>query len=289
MSSPVTVQVSFRDMRNDDIETGLRLCRASGWNQTRSDWELFLKFSPQGCRVAVKDARVIGTVATLRYQDRFSWISMMLVDPAEAGQGIGGLLMSQALDVLKDMPSIRLDATPVGYKLYSKLNFIEEYRLSRMETLVSSEGLMIRPNPARSMTKEDLPAVETLDREVFGADRRVMLEWMFTSAPEYATVIEQQGQIIGYTFGRHGFNFEHLGPVIARDQETARLLVSSCLFGQTGKPFIIDASHHETDWSAWLESIGFHEQRPFTRMFYRDNPHPGLPAKQFGIMGPEFG
>lgn len=25
------------------------------------------------------------------------------------------------------------------------------------------------------------------------------------------------------------------------------------------------------------------------RMFYRNNPFPGLPPKQFGILGPEFG
>jgi hypothetical protein len=24
-------------------------------------------------------------------------------------------------------------------------------------------------------------------------------------------------------------------------------------------------------------------------MFYRDNPYPGLPPKQFGILGPELG
>jgi len=77
--------------------------------------------------------------------------------------------------------------------------------------------------------------------------------------------------------------------VMAQDKETARQLVSACLSRHTGKPFIVDASHHESDWSAWLESIGFREQRPFTRMFYRDNPYPGLPAKQFGILGPEFG
>jgi hypothetical protein len=219
---------------------------------------------------------------------------MVLVDPAERGQDIGSRLMSEAMGVLEDMPSIRLDATPAGHKVYRKLNFSDEYHLSRMETVVSnespsSENLMIQGNPARLMTREDLPAVAILDREVFGADRRVTLEWMFDGALEYAWVVEQRGQISGYTFGRHGFNFEHLGPVIAHDQQTARQLVSACLGRQAGKSFVIDASHHETDWRSWLESIGFREQRPLIRMFYRDNPYPGLPAKQFAILGPEFG
>src|SRR5262245_13881348 len=234
-----------------DIAAGLELCRAARWNQTGRDWELFLRLSPGGCRVAVKDERVIGTVATARYEGRFSWIGLMLVAPAERGQGIGRRLMAEALEVLKDMPSIRLDATPAGHAVYQKLGFVDEYRLSRMETVVSVAGLTPRRNPARPMTKDDLPAVAIFDREVFGADRRMALGWMFEGAPEYAWVIEEGGQISGYTFGRRGFKFEHLGPIVARDQRTARRLVSACLNRQAGIPFIIDASHYDTVWRSW--------------------------------------
>ncbi|MGH9766014.1 MAG: GNAT family N-acetyltransferase [Blastocatellia bacterium] len=289
MRNLTELQIDYRDMVAADIPAGLQLCRASRWNQTDRDWELFLRLSPRGCRVAVKDEQVIGTVATVRYENRFSWVGMVLVDPAERGRGVGARLMAEALDALKGMPSIRLDATPAGHPVYRKLDFVDEYRLSRMETVVSSEGLALQCNPARPMTREDLPSVAVLDREVFGADRRLTLEWLLDGAPEYAWVVEEQGQVIGYTFGRHGFNFEHLGPVIAEDQRAARRLVSACLSQQVGKQFILDASHHETDWRAWLESIGFREQRPFIRMFYRNNPYPGLPPKQFGILGPEFG
>jgi GNAT superfamily N-acetyltransferase len=282
-------RVCFRDMTPADIAAGLELSRAARWNQTEREWEQFLRLSPEGCRVAVMDERVVGTVATARYEDRFAWIGMVLVDAAERGQGIGARLMAEGLDVLKDMPSIRLDATPAGHVVYQKLDFVEEYRLSRMETVVSGAGLTLRRNPARPMTKDDLPAVAIFDRHVFGADRRLTLEWMFDGAPEYAWIIEQRGQIAGYMFGRRGFNFEHMGPVVAHDQQTARSLVSACLNHPAGKSFIIDASHCETGWRSWLESVGFREQRPFIRMFYRDNPYPGLPPKQFGILGPEFG
>jgi GNAT superfamily N-acetyltransferase len=298
MGNPPTTEIFFRTMQRPDIEAGLRLCRIARWNQTSRDWEMFLKLSPAGCLVALKDELVIGTVTTVRYEDRFSWIGMVLVDPAERGQGIGTRLVSEALDVLKDIPSIKLDATPAGCEVYRKLDFVDEYRLSRMEKVAPGGGLMQPDNPARPMTREDLPAIAILDRQVFGAERRVILEWMFDGAPEYAWVIEREGQegqggqgrqIAGYIFGRHGFNFEHLGPVVAHDQQTARRLVAACVSRRDGRKFILDASHYEPDWRVWLASIGFREQRPFIRMFYRDNPYPGLPAKQFGILGPEFG
>ncbi len=289
MSLPSEIAVSFREMRQSDIEAGLRLCRASGWNQVRRDWEMFLILSPHGCRVAIIDGQVIGTVATVNYEHLFSWVGMVLVDPAARGNGIGTMLVEEVLAVLKDVRSIRLDATPAGHRVYRQLNFFDEYSLSRMEILVPREGLIKQANPARPMTHEDFPAVLRLDCEVFGADRRVLLEWMFAGAPEYAWVIEQQGLITGYCFGRHGHNAEHLGPVIAHYQTTARQLVSACLNQQRGKQFILDATHHAMDWRTWLESIDFQAQRPFIRMYRGENSYPGLPEKQFGILGPEFG
>jgi GNAT superfamily N-acetyltransferase len=279
----------YRDMNEADIPAGLALCRASRWNQTERDWELFLKLSPQGCRVAVKEEKVVGTVATVRYEDRFSWIGMVLVEPAERGQGVGTQLLRESLEVLRDMRSIRLDATPAGHHVYQQLDFIDEYRLSRMEAAVSGVGLEADGNPARLLTEADLPGVLEMDRQVFGADRRLTLEWMLAGAPEYAWVIEQSGGIAGYTFGRHGFNFEHLGPVIAEDRTTARQLVAACLSRHEGRHFILDASERHPDWKLWLESIGFQEQRPFIRMFHGENRWPGLPEKQFAILGPEFG
>jgi GNAT superfamily N-acetyltransferase len=276
-------------MTADDITGALQLCRAAGWNQTEGDWRMFIRLSPDGCRAATINERLVGTVATVSYEDRFSWIGMMLVDPAERGKGIGTRLMTEALESLQGMPSIRLDATPAGHGVYRKLGFVEEYRLSRMETTVRSDGLLSGLNPSRRMTIDDLPDLAALDRQVFGADRRVMLDWMIEGAPEYGWVVERGERITGYTFGRHGFNFEHIGPVVAEDQTTARQLLSACLRQQRVKRFILDAAHYEADWRVWLESIGFSEQRPLIRMFYRGNPYPGLPEKQFAILGPEFG
>ena len=289
MDFPIRNAIQFRTMHSSDIEAGLRLCRVSGWNQTRRDWEMFLQLSPHGCRVAVLDEQVVGTVATVNYENHFGWVGMVLVDPAARGKGIGTLLMNEALRILKDVPAIRLDATPAGEPVYRQLGFVGEYNLSRMTAVIAPENLLLQDNSARPMKPEDFPAVFSLDSEIFGADRHALLEWMLAGAPEYAWVNEQCGQINGYSFGRHGHNAEHLGPVIASDQTTARHLVMACLQQHPGKQFYLDASQHSTEWRAWLEAIGFREQRPFLRMYRGSNQYPGLPEKQFTILGPEFG
>jgi GNAT superfamily N-acetyltransferase len=281
--------IHYRDMTMADIEAGLALCRASGWNQLSRDWELFLRLSPRGCRVAVKDGQVIGTVTTVRYENRFCWIGMVLVNPAERRQGIGTRLLHESLEVLKGEQSIRLDATPAGHAVYLKYDFVDEYWLSRMERIAIISPLMIENNQARPMMEADLPQVIEIDREIFGADRGAMLAWMLEGAPEYAWVMAYGNRIEGYTFGRHGFKFEHVGPLIAQDRKTARALVTACLSGYEGRSFIIDASLHDSEWKSELESLGFKEQRPFIRMFHGVNLFPGLPEKQYAILGPEFG
>ena len=80
--------IQFPAMTSEDVPAGLALCRLARWNQTERDWELFLRLSPNDCRVAVKGDQVVGTVTTVNYQNLFSqtlfsWIGMVLVDPAQ--------------------------------------------------------------------------------------------------------------------------------------------------------------------------------------------------------------
>jgi len=161
--------------------------------------------------------------------------------------------------------------------------------LSRMETVVSESIVRDEHNPARPMTADDLPLVCAFDANVFGADRRAMLEWSLEGAPRYAWIVRDAGRVAGYCFGRTGFNFEHLGPVVAEEPRVAQQLVLACLSERAGRPFALDVMHHDPGWRRWLESIGFKEQRPFIRMVRGENRYPGLPDKQFAILGPEFG
>jgi GNAT superfamily N-acetyltransferase len=279
--------IRFRNLSRCDLAAGLQLCRAARWNQLQRDWELFLRLSPAGCLVAVNEENVIGTVTTVRYQDRFSWIGMVLVDPALRRHGIGTQLLREALEILRDEETVKLDATPAGREVYLKLDFVDEYRLSRMEAVVSKVAEI--DSNARLMVNSDLTAVLEMDRQVFGADRRIILDWMLEGAPEYAWLVTENSELKGYCFGRHGYNCEHLGPVIAPDVSTAQQLVSACLRAQAGKRFILDAAQHDAQWLAWLGSLGFNEQRPFVRMYRGSNRYPGVSENQFAILGPELG
>ena len=274
-------------MTTGDIEAGLRLCRASGWNQVSRDWEQFLRLNPDGARVIEKAGSVVGTVTTLRYGG-FGWIAMILVDPAERGRGLGTRLLDTGLEVLGPGTCARLDATPAGERIYRPRGFVPEYPLSRMTRAAQRPALTARSPHVRLMTRADLPAAAEWDRDAFGANRRGMLEWLHAGAPEYAWIARRDGRVAGYMLGRHGFAFEHLGPIVADGTETAIDLVSACLSSQPGPRYGIDATRHAADWVRWLDETGFEEQRAFLRMA-RNPARFGVTERLFASVGPEFG
>jgi predicted N-acetyltransferase YhbS len=280
---------NYRPMLVSDIDAGLKLCRLAGWNQLDRDWKIFLESSPRGCRVATDErGNVVGTVTTICYDHHFSWIGMVLVDPAMRRKGIGMQLLQEALLVLNDQETVKLDATPAGREVYIKLNFADEYQLSRMHIhFVTADKLSV--TKAVPMQQSDLLKVWKLDNEAFGADRRYLLNLLLEECPELAFVLNEGQRIKGYCLGRSGHNYKHIGPVVAYELEDAINLVSAALRNCMGSPAILDVNHHSTEWLQWLSSAGFAEQRPFIRMYRGPNRYPGMPEKQFAILGPEFG
>jgi ribosomal protein S18 acetylase RimI-like enzyme len=281
--------ITLRPMRHDDIADGLRLCRLGGWDQVARDWEMFLDGPNAGGIVATLDERIVATAATLRFGHLFGWIGMVLVDPAVQGRGLGGMMLARAMDRITDLPSIRLDATPAGRPLYRKAGFLEECELRRME----ATRVMIAESPNQPMVepmqRDDLIAVCAIDRIVFGAPRTYLLEWLLEGAPEYAHVARVDGRVAGYVLGRRGHEFDHVGPLIADDVETAEALARACLSHRSGRGYIMDATVENDAWSLFLETVGFRQQRPYIRMYRGGTPPFGQPRRQFAVLGPEFG
>jgi len=279
--------VSIRPMAMTDVPAGLGLCRASRWNQVARDWERFLTASPRGAAVATRDGRVVGSVATLPYESRFTWISMVLVDPAERGLGIGTALLEHGLSLADSSAVPRLDATPAGEVVYRPLGFVGEFALTRWR--LDRRASVARHPDARPLDASDWPAVLSLDSPVFGAARGEHLRWLAEGAPEYAWVIERGGTIDAFLLGRYGHHRDQLGPIVARGPASAEALVASCLAAHPDGSFYLDAPDAHAGWRGWLSALGFINERPFLRMHRGKLAHPGQPALTFAIAGPEFG
>lgn len=280
--------MQLRVMTQQDIPGGVRLNTVVGWNQTDADWERFLTASPNGCFVMEDGGKIVGTSATLSYENRFAWIGMVLVDPAYRNRGIGTSLLQRAIEYLDSIgiPTLKLDATPAGKPLYEKLGFVTEYEIDRW---------MLKRTPKEQATAPDaggaadLPEIFKYDTDLFGADRSALLRSLEKRAADLALAKWNGADLRGYVFGRHGLFADHLGPWMARDAETAKALLSEFLQRSSRDTIILDALRSNPVAGELLRGHGFSPVRLLTRMYRGPNAFPGKPDLLFAIVGPEFG
>ena len=168
---------------------------------------------------------MIGTAATIAYGDRLAWIGMVIVAEAYRGQGIGGLLLKGACDLLdrRKVACIKLDATPAGEPLYARHGFVRERALERWEL----NGPAAVANRGEAEPISD--AVIGLDSVLFGADRQALAASLKRDWPEAAIEVREAGEVRGYALGRRGSRADHMGPWMARDEHAAARLLDAFL------------------------------------------------------------
>jgi GNAT superfamily N-acetyltransferase len=209
MTNPIIRPLTF-----EDLDEGLRLSTAVGWNQTLDDWRMLLRLAPAGAFAAHVDPFiVVGTAIGIDYGG-FASIAMMLVDPAYRGRGVGRRLLEAAMGAVPSNLPIRLDATPSGRPLYQRYGFEYEAALTRYAVHGAART---RPTSitVQPLTDADLAIVVEQDRETFGGSRGAVLDWAFRSAPRYAYTLRSNNTeraSIHYCLGRQGRLFDQLGP-----------------------------------------------------------------------------
>jgi GNAT superfamily N-acetyltransferase len=281
-------KITLREMTLADIPLGMRLKTLAQWNQLEPDWEILIKAGKQANIVACYQAEEAGTATTLSYQNRFSWIGMVLVDPAFRGMGIGTALLQEIIRRAGSLGTVRLDATPQGQKLYQTLGFETERTLWRMER--KAAPLAHLPHqPCSPVTKPVLEKIMPLDTTVFGADRSLLLHHLFRQSPAYAWYSGEPDNLSGYCLGRSGSHFEQIGPLLAHKQQEAQHVFLTALQACAHRDVITDVFAENVPWLSFLQSLGFTMQRPFIRMHLGPLTHPGQPDNQFAIAGPELG
>lgn len=284
----------LRTMTLNDIPAGMRLKDIAGWNQTEADWKRFLEGGSDGCFVAEIDGNICGTAATITFENRFAWVSMVLVDPQYRNRGVGTRLLEKCLAYLdeRNIRTIKLDATPLGKPLYSKLGFVPEYEIERW-VLKKPSGNASSPSSSpvtASFSARQLDLIVEADCIHFGADRGSLLRSLYDIAPSFARAVwSETGGLAGYIFGRSGSFADQIGPWVASDANSARQLFENSLAHSNRQTVIVDCMKENHAAIDLAREFGFVFSRPLTRMYRGPNPHPGKPEKLFAIIGPEFG
>jgi GNAT superfamily N-acetyltransferase len=284
-------KIILRKMTPEDIPLGMKLKSLAGWNQLEDDWKMLLDAGGDNF-VASLDGYDVGIVISVPYQDNFTWIGMVLVDPSARRKGVGKALLKKSIEIAHPKGPIRLDATAEGFELYSTLGFQTEYELVRM--IKRSAGSRVKQNnhtiePGIHMGDGELESITRLDMPIFGADRSGILRHLHKRNPEYAYCRKENSSINAYCLGRSGSQFEHIGPIIAEGSAYAADLLAAVIDPLVSKDVVIDVFTDKPAWISLLENFGFTRERSFIRMCLGHLHHPGIMEMQFAIAGPEVG
>jgi GNAT superfamily N-acetyltransferase len=263
----------------------------AGWNQTMDDWERFLATEPDGCFLAEWEGEPAGTATTTTYGTTLAWIGMVLVHPDHRRRGIGRALLEHCLDHLRrrGVQCVKLDATPLGEKVYRSLGFEAEWGLARW----SGRATGLRANASgaglRPWCSTDLGKIEALDAAAFGASRQRLLAALAAQSSAALVLESPLGSIAGFGLLRAGSRALYLGPVVAVSEPAGLELAESLVARSEGQPVFWDIPDPNTAAVSWAERHGFAVQRRLTRMRLGKNLAQGDPHQQFAISGPETG
>ncbi|MVO89288.1 GNAT family N-acetyltransferase [Streptomyces sp. p1417] len=261
MSTPSLSALPIRRLTPRDLAACADLSENRGWPREEHKWGLLLS---TGTGYGIDDPDAPGLVAACvvtQYgpleNPALSAIGMVLVAERHARKGIGRHLMRTVIESAGTTP-LTLHATPTGRPLYEQLGFKTTGRAEMVrghfvpdasDTDSPASGIT-----TRAATAEDLPTLIRLDTEIFGLDRTHVL----TRLPAFTDqlrVAEADGEIVGCAGAWPNMETHVVGPLIARDTQTAKALITS-LGTRTDRPLRTDIDVRHEELLTWVKARG---------------------------------
>ncbi|MEU6677136.1 GNAT family N-acetyltransferase [Streptomyces sp. NPDC046925] len=256
MSTPTLSTLPIRRLTLRDLTACADLSQDRGWPREDHKWGLLLS---AGTGYGIDDPDGNGLIAACVVTDYgpqerpgLGAIGMVLVAERHARKGLGRRLMQYIVEGAGSTP-LTLHATPNGRPLYEQLGFKNTGRAEMVRGRFTPGGPL--PDVAtRPATAEDLSAIVRLDNEVFGLDRTHVLTRL-RAFVDQLRVAETNGTITGYAGAWPNMETHVIGPLIARDTETAKALIASLAAG-SDRPLRTDIDVRHEELLAWVKERG---------------------------------
>lgn len=225
--------IVLRAMTQAHLDGALALSGQAGWAHGSSDWSLVLGLG-QGV-VALDEDRIVGTGILTPYGPDHVRMSMIIVDAAMRGRGLGRRIV-EALLIKAGKRCCQLVATSDGRPLYERLGFAASGDVEKYDGVAQWDA----GAPVTTVQRGDLPALAEIDRAATGTDRSALLDRLF-----------DRGWIgkmpDGYVAIRRFGAGMVIGPLVARSDSAAELLLSAALARITGNHTRIDLPQDAPD------------------------------------------
>jgi ribosomal protein S18 acetylase RimI-like enzyme len=229
--------ICLRPVTVEDLAGCHALSTAVGWAHRREDWRWVMDLG----RGVVAETRgvIVGSALWWLYGEAASSLGMVIVAPDRQGLGIGRRLVAMALADI-GARSMVLAATDAGRPLYESLGFrvtgtVRPYTGTARPAAGRPElGLGLR-----ALAPGDLPALKALDAAAKGMPRDAVIEAL-VPVGEAVVLADANGTPRGFSFCRTAGAGRVIGPVVAPDEESAKLLIGHWLTRHAGEALRLD-------------------------------------------------
>ncbi|MDH6550138.1 GNAT superfamily N-acetyltransferase [Streptomyces sp. SAI-041] len=254
--TPSLAALPIRRLTLRDLTACADLSEDRGWPREEHKWGLLLT-AGKGYGIDDPAGGLVTACVVTEYgpysEPDLGAIGMVLVAERHARQGIGRRLMRHIVSAMGATP-LTLHATPYGRPLYEELGFKVTGRAEMLRGQFTTPGSPAPTVSTRAAGAEDLSAILRLDEEVLGTDRTHLI----TRLPAFADrfhVAEENGRIIGYAAAWPNMDTHVVGPLVARDTETAQALLTSLAAG-TDRPLRTDIDVRHEELRGWAKERG---------------------------------
>ena len=229
----------IRPMTQHEVsEIAITWAAAEGWNPGLHDAESFYATDPEGFWVGLLDGQPIASVSVVVYSPQYAFAGFYMVKPEYRGMGYGAQIGQAVLGRLAGH-TVGLDGVVAQQENYKKAGFRLHYRNIRFEGVVTHTPSEVASLvPASEVCFDALLAYDT---QHFPAQRAGFLRsWI--AMPQSLSVVALNANLIeGYATIRRCVKGYKIGPLIAHDAHTAKLLLQACLnAAEAGETFYLD-------------------------------------------------
>ena len=295
----MTNLLTIRPLCDSDIDFVTEISKLEGFAPGIGDLGIYQNTDTQGLWVGWLNNNPIGCIAGVRYNEDYGFLGLFLVIEEYRGRGFGLQLWKKALDHLKDLPCVGLEAAPERIVDYSKWGFTVSSKTTRWQWLGDGKLLEV------SISKDDLNqfsfvegssipsnAVEKFDEKRETTPRPHFLsDWLKHPAGKVIAVIDREGVCHGFgrirpCLLRDGKGWR-IGPLMADKPKLIKILLKKLIDSHPGL-IIIDSPGLNQYASKLFKDLGFKSESETFRM-YRGYQPPVSMNDVYGLACLELG
>jgi GNAT superfamily N-acetyltransferase len=211
---------TVRRLGVDDLAAAQPLLLPEGWNFELHELARLHKLG--GAVGAFQGNELVGFLSFVDFPP-VRWVGNVVVSPKVRGEGIGARMVAETT---RDAATTGLYAVEKAVTLYERAGFVAQGEAWAYRAPAAQPRA---PTPTEPLRASDLLDIARFDRASTGMDRGLLLRALFAAYPDTARVVRRAGRVEGYGFAKVSPEVTELGPIVARDAETAADLLDALL------------------------------------------------------------